>query len=513
MNISSTQTRAMRIICTWLWICFIASTTATAQQPTFWPKNNEAVPVDTRLSLTFPSTPILGKEGWIRIYDVSTDELVDSLDISKPAGLTASRTYGDDCDYAHLPYQYARTAMPTNRTVRPGTSSHPEAEDTPDDYQLNIIGGFTDGFHFHPVLVRGNTANIYLHNNMLDYGHSYYVTVDKSVFPVKGFRGIRKKDGWTFTIKPAAPVADTLYVNNDGTADFCTVQGALDHIPDFSTRRYVIIIAAGDYEEIVYARNKTNVLIQGAGMESTKVHYANNEVFNPHPLKVKTNEWPGTFPSRRAAFMLDNCHDIVMQDLTVATDLIGQAEGLLVNGERIVLHRVHIIGSGDALQANGTIYMENCQIDGGGDTILGRGAVFAYHCDFRNDGGPFTWVRNTCGTHGDVFVECTFSCPDGRRCDYGRSPNNHGKGYPYAELVVIDCKVRNLAPSGWGVIGEPTAVMLEYNTRDMDTNLLLDTSQRAPYSRQLNPETDANLIRCYRNPAYVLKGWNPQNEK
>ena len=74
-------------------------------------------------------------------------------------------------------------------------------------------------------------------------------------------------------------------------------------------------------------------------MDRTRVHYANNEVFNPHPLTVKTNEWPGTFPSRRAAFMLDNCSDILLEDLTIATDLHGQAEGLLLNGERIALYK------------------------------------------------------------------------------------------------------------------------------------------------------------------------------
>ena len=510
MNNPTTSTKVMRWLCAWLWMICLSGTSASAQHISLWPQKNEAVPVDARLSITFFDTPVLGKQGWIRIYDAETGQPIDSLDISKPSGLTQSRTYGEDCDYAHLPYNYARTQMATNRTIRPGTSSHPQAEDAPDDYQLNIIGGFTDGFHFHPVLVRGHEAHIYLHNNMLDYGHRYYVTVDKSVFSAKGFKGIMKKDGWAFSIKKEVPKSDTIYVNANGTADFCTVQGALDHIPDFSSQKHVIMIAPGDYEEIVYARNKTNVLIQGAGMNATKVHYANNEVFNPHPMKVKTNEWPGTFPSRRAAFMLDNCHDIEMRDLTVATDLTGQAEGLLLNGERIALHHVHIIGSGDALQANGTVFMDSCQLDGGGDTILGRGAVYAYRTDFRNDGGPFTWVRNTCGTHGDVFVECTFSCPDGRVCDYGRTPNNHGKSYPYAELVVIDCKVKNLAPTGWGVIGEPSATMLEYNTRDMMTGQLVDTLRRAPYSRQLDAEKDADLIRCYRNPAFVLKGWNPK---
>lgn len=399
--------------------------------------------------------------------------------------------------------------MPTNRTVVPGTPSDPAVETTPNDYQLNIIGGFTDGFHFYPIIVNDNVAVIYPHNNMLDYSKSYYVTIDKSVFLNKKFKGITKKDNWVFTTKEEPHLSSTIHVNADGTADFCTVQGALDAIPDFCTKQTVISVAEGDYEELVYARNKTNVIIQGAGIQNTKVHYANNEVFNPHPLKVKTNEWEGGFPSRRAAFMLDNCADIIVRDICIATDLKGQAEGLLLNGERIDLRRVHIIGDGDALQANGTIYMEDCKIDGGWDAILGRGSVFAYHCDFKNGGGPFSWVRNRKGVHGDVFVECTFASPDGTMIDYGRTPKNGKYTYPHAEIVVIDCLVRNLNPKGWYSIGEPTTNMLEYNTRDLDTKQPVDVSMRSPYSRQLDKVADAALLQCYRNPAFVLKGWNP----
>ena len=488
----------------------LLAVTMMAQGQEFWPQKGAVeVCVDTKLRMTFSEPVERGTSGMIRVIDCETGAVVDSIDISIPDGPTESRTYGPECDYMKTPYDYARLTMPTNRTVKPGTPSG-EAEPTPPEYQLNIIGGFTDAFHFRPFVVKGSEAVITLHNNMLDYGRTYMVTMDRSVIAAKKFKGVKAKDGWTFTTKKSEPLADTLRVNADGTADFATVQGALDFIPDFSAKKTVVLIAAGDYEEIVYARNKTNVEIAGEGMERTKVHYANNEVFNPHPLTVKTNEWPGTFPSRRAAFMLDNCHDILIRDICVATDLVGQAEGLLLNGERIALLRVHIIGSGDALQANGTVYMQDCELDGGGDTILGRGALFAKRCNFRNGGGPFTWVRNTKGTHGDVFVECTFSCPDGRQCDYGRTPSNKGTDYPFAEIVVINCRTRNLAPSGWGVIGEPTATMLEFNTIDLATGKAADTSRRAPYSRQLDANRDAALIKCYSTPAFVLKGWSPQ---
>ena len=464
---------------------------------------------DTHLTLTFVESPTLGDSGMIRIFDAETSQLVDSLDLSIPAGPTERCTYGPECDYTKVPYDYARTSVPPNRDTRPGTPSG-TAEPTHPDYQLTIIGGFTDAFHFYPVIVHDTVATIYPHHNMLEYGHTYHVTVDASVFRFDSlqFDGIKK---WTFTIRAKAPEGQVVTVDASGKGDFCTVQGALDYVPDSATQNYYIRIAPGDYEELVYARNKTHVHIQGSGMEQTRVHYANCEVFNPHPLTVKTNEWPGTFPSRRAAFMLDNCHDVTLQDVTIATDMRGQAEGLLLNGERIALRRVHIIGSGDALQANGTIYMEACEMDGGGDTFLGRGSVFAYRCNLRNDGGPFTWVRNTKGHHGDIFVECTFASNNGRLVDLGRCPDNGKQSYPYAEQVLINCRVAPTIPEGWSSIGRPTACFMEYNTRDMSTGEPVDTSRRHRWSRQLT-ERDSVLVRNYSNPAFVLDGWTPSFE-
>lgn len=464
---------------------------------------------DTHLVLNFPDAPVLGDSGFIRIFDAQSGECVDSLDLSIPAGLTESRRYGPECDYAKVPYDYSRDFVATNKNTLPGTPSG-TAEPTPRDMQLTIIGGFTDGFRFHPVIIHGNTATIYPHNNLLEYGHSYYVTIDPGVLNCGGFAGIRKGE-WKFSTKPAGPAdARHLTVAADGSGDFNTVQGALDAVPDFCRDTTWISVAAGDYEEIVYARNKTCVVIRGAGMDATKVHYANNEVFNPHPLLVKTNEWPGTFPSRRAAFALDNCSDIVLEDICIATDLTGQAEGLLLHGERIALYRVRIIGSGDALQANGTVYMQDSELIGGADSILGRGSLFAYRSKFRNDGGPLSWVRNVKPAHGDVFVECHFEGTPERPADFGRCGANGASTYPDAEFVVIDCTTRHFNPRGWSNIGLASATMLEFRTRDADSGELADVTQRHEFSRQLDAERDAALIASYSDPAFVLNGWTPK---
>ena len=68
---------------------------------------------------------------------------------------------------------------------------------TSNDYQLTIIGGFTDGFHFYPITVNGNTATIHPHHDLLEYGKSYYVQIDPDVLsvPNDGFAGDHGKSG------------------------------------------------------------------------------------------------------------------------------------------------------------------------------------------------------------------------------------------------------------------------------------------------------------------------------
>ena len=71
---------------------------------------------------------------------------------------------------------------------------------------MTIIGGFTDGFHFYPVIIRDNTATIYLHNNLLEYGKTYYVQIDPGVLTLQdgSFKGIAGTNGWRFTTRKTA---------------------------------------------------------------------------------------------------------------------------------------------------------------------------------------------------------------------------------------------------------------------------------------------------------------------
>ena len=309
-------------------VLLVVCHTAMAQQPVMFPANGATeVSIDTHLTLTFSDEPQLGTKGKICVYDTETDELVDGLDMSVP----------------------------------------------------------------DPVIIHGHKAVFCLHYNKLEYGHEYYVTIDRGV--IQGFSGVKGKKGWRFATKAKAPLRSKrhLIVAADGTGDFSTLQGAIDFVPSFlnnERRRFVIEVRNGDYEEQVCFRDKRYLTIQGESRDGVRM-----------------------FPSHHAVVVADNCEYLQFRNLTLQTDSKRQAVGLLVNGSCNYFENVHIIGSGEALQANGSCYWQDCLIEGDGDTVQGQGPSFFHRCTFVSM-GTFTEVRNTADTHGSVFLECKFSGKD-----------------------------------------------------------------------------------------------------
>lgn len=512
----TTQRRALRVgfFVLLAWSVQAFSVMASPQGAVFFPADGATgVNPDTHLVITFSSAPVLGNAGRIRIYDAGDDTLVDTLDLAIPPGpITGPGAQAGRVPYTPVPYEYPPGRF-TNANTVPGTPSGVAAR-TPPTYQLTIIGGFTDAFHFYPVIIHGNVATIYLHNNLLAYGRRYYVQIDPGVLtPADGsFTGVSGKRAWTFSTKKNPPPADSarFVVAADGTGDFNTVQGAVDFVPDMNPRQVTIFIRNGHYEEIVYFRSKTNITFLGEDREKVQVFYANNEIFNPHPPNVATNEWPGTFPSRRAAFMADHSSGIHLVNLTVKTTARGQAEGLLLAGERNIVSHVTIVGSGDALHVNGQVFLTDSLIVGDGDTVLGRGPAFFNNCELQSR-GVFMWTRNTSANHGNVFLNCRFRATGESATEIARAPTNGGRNYPNAEVVLLNCALSGISPVGWGAVGGDTSEVRywEYNSTNLSDGRPADVSGRSPVSRQLTMEKDAATIASYSNPSWVLGGWTP----
>ena len=507
----SVQLRRIALLAAFVLSACAGMTPPPAQAPasglTLFPTNGaSSVNPDTHLVLTFASAPRIGSSGLIQIYDAADNSLVDTLDLSIPP--------------SPRPDGRAGGATEAERQAL-GASTRME------DYQVNRIDGVD--FHFFPIIVRGNSATITLHNGRLRYGHRYVVRMDASVLQTDGgaFQGFDAEHRWSFRTKSTPPRAGAtqLTVATDGSGDFNTVQGALDFATPTAAAPVTIFIRNGRYEELVYAADKHNLILRGEDRERVLVTYPNNSAFNP----------PRGGPSRRPAFTLQDAADIQLSNFTITNSFYGQAEALLVRGERIVLDHMTLNGSGDAFTTYGSIYMVDSTLVGDGDTILGYASLFCLRCEIQSI-GPFSWTRTPAGKHGNVFVDSTFvhrdrtlpwastaptATPPAPRpqATFARLPRNSSPtatavNFPNAEMVLINTRTSGVPPEGWGPVEDRATFdwsnvrFMEFNTTDLEGHPI-DLSQRHPIVRVLHQPDDDALIGDYSNPAFVLGGWTP----
>src|SRR5205814_1381496 len=135
-----------------------------------------------------------------------------------------------------------------------------------------------------PIYVDGNTVVVYLPSKPLTYNTTYYVNVASGALKAPGGAAfvVSGTTAWRFTTAAAAPANKTaLGVALDGSAPFCSLQGALDFIPANNTTATTVSIANGTYHEIVYFKSKSNITIQGASETGTVIEGVNNDTLNP----------------------------------------------------------------------------------------------------------------------------------------------------------------------------------------------------------------------------------------
>ncbi|MCO5973918.1 pectinesterase family protein [Actinoallomurus soli] len=429
-----------------------------------------------------------------------------------------------------------------DRPLEPGTSGRIEvhrADGTladaidladPRSYRRTIGDAVSDtgvphSFAYDPVLAEGNTATITLHHR-LDYGRTYYVTVDAAVFP--GFPGIQDPTTWRFRTRAAPPRTGTrrLTVAADGRGDFCTVQGAIDFVPEGNTRTVSIDVAPGTYREIVYVRaDRPHLTVRGAGRDRTVIEYANNNRLNGDTALAGSTD-PGDVCPRQALPGHDtyNCWralygveaaDFRLRDLTLrnTTPYGGsQAEAFRGNADRITLRRVTLDSFQDTLRLQGRSYVTDSLISGDVDFVWGTGAVFVRRTELRSlHGGYVTQARNDGAHAGYVFVDDRLTrgpeAPDAS-VYLGRIDPTV---YPDSQVVFIrtamDAHVR---PDGWQLNNAdcakaPSVRFWEYGSTD-PAGAPLDTGARLPCSRSLT----AAEASWWSDPAHVLGGWRPR---
>lgn len=336
---------------------------------------------DTLLKLTFTGAPVATGSGKIRVYK-SDGTLVDTIDTSADIVVAGAET--------QVALGNANTEIDK---IGNGVASLTQYRYT----------------YYRPIRISGNTATIKLHDNVLAYDTSYYVQVDKSVFngPIAGFNsfpGITGTTGWTFKTRSAPTSTTSVTVDDDGAADFRSVQGALNYMMTVgcsgcgagNTAAKTITIKNGTYDEQLFLRNVNNLTITGESRAGTIVQNNNWEAFNPGvggsrtaPNTTFTNIGGASalgnrlsLGGGRALMLIEGGDQIKVSNFTMQNTHVkdatqnSQAEVIYynsanINGSRFIGTDMNFIGTQDTLQMKGWVWIYNSLIAGDVDFVWG----------------------------------------------------------------------------------------------------------------------------------------------
>jgi hypothetical protein len=324
------------------------------------------------------------------------------------------------------------------------------------------------------------------------------------------FSGVTATNAWQFSTKAAAPTAGTtnLVVAADNSADFATVQGAVDFVPANNTTPTTINIRNGTYREIVYVNAKNNLLIKGQSRLQTIITYANNDNLNA-----------GT--AGRCMFRCrGNDNAIVNLTLTNSTPQGGsQAEALRVDGLRFISQNADYYSLQDTILVNNQgdqAYFADNLVAGNVDFIWGIGTMYFTNCEIRtikrNGGNPNGYMcmpRTDAAHNGIAYVRCQLTAND-TFPEPQYLARTGGDSFPFGSCAYISCSLGPQIPAvGWHDGGMTIFTGLrfwEYGSTALDGVTPIDTSSRASFAVQLNATQAAQVV----DVTNWFGGWSPQ---
>lgn len=442
---------------------------------------SQGVPADTLLRLRFDAAPKLGPGASLRIHRVADDALVDVL-----------RLDGD----------------------------------------VDAIGAARDGrqrvVRYQPVEIDGSEVTFHPHDASLAYDTDYYVLVDANAFPgarLNGqpFAGIGKAAGWRFRTGAQPRAGSVLTVDDDGPADFRTVQGALDFAMRTLPRDAPVTIrlADGRYSGMLYLRGKDNVTIVGSGRERAVIAAENSDGPNPGAGNSQDANAPG-IGGGRSVFLVEDVDGLRLERLGVfnttwlSRTTGGQAEALnFASDGRLVADDVHFKSEQDTILVRGYTWFYRSLIEGNVDFIWGYSPASLFE-----DSEIRTVGNSASASKGGYIVQARTPRKEDPGFVFLNSRITHGPGPagndapPGASFLArpgsnfdnvsyINCRIdTHIAPKGWS--GQPRggSGWFEYNSMDMNGQPL-DVSNRSG-GRVLREEEAARFM----SRARVFSGWD-----
>ncbi|MDU1890534.1 MAG: pectinesterase family protein [Dysgonomonas sp.] len=390
---------------------------------------------DTYLDITFDSQPSLGNSGSIAIY--------------KKDGTKVDEIKMED---KHVSSKGLYNSTKVDIIGLPSTGN----------------GSRLRAVNYNPVTISGNTVRIKPHYAVLEYDTEYYVTIEANAIVCEGFEGIAK-DEWTFKTRSTAPAltSSTLTVDDDGEADFRTIQAAIDYAAQIGKDAKVTIsIKNGIYEELLYMRGKNNLTIKGESREGVIIRYDNYDALNPGVGATAVRPEFGTgniTDGGRAIFLIESSHNIRFEDLTmenvhVKTGNGDQAEVIYFNVGSYTLAFVNcnLISKQDTVNVKGYCWFYNTLIAGDVDFIWGSPSTALFEqCEIRSvssDGYILQARPQSSNAKGFVFLNCSLTKDEGVANGTTYLARSSYSSSYYDNAAFINCKMdSHIATGGWKV--------------------------------------------------------------
>ena len=440
-------------------------------QPPPEEEEDPAVCIDAPLVVEVDPSATLGHEGLIQVFKAD-GTLVDKIDL---ADLEKVNVLEDG------------TMVPNSQLT----------DDSEVHTFMDVLhsGSATRKVHYTPLRLQDGKLTVKLHDGVLAFGGSYYLTMDASV----AGKAVGKDD-MPFTVK-ARPSGNTLSVKADGSGDFCTLQAALNHAVGLGKDASVTVnLGEGTFPGLLYLRNKNNLTIRGAGAEKSRIAYPNSEKYAY-----------GT--SARCLFLVESCDNLVLENLTVentffSADHKGQAEAIYFNSNyKRTVESCNFISWQDTFLCKGKVYVHNTLIAGHCDYIWGYPEACLFEdCEIRSRAGGYIVQARvpSSSNKGFVFLNCRLTAEEGVPASSVYLARSGGDDTKYDNVTYIGCSMGSfIRPEGW--LGNPaptpsaptaTSGWKEYGTTGVST------ASRSAYGKLLS-EAEAEK---FSSRAAVL-GW------
>ena len=297
----------------------------------------------------------------------------------------------------------------------------------------------------------------------------------------------------------------------EGTAEFPTIQMAMDHHPfagkrpDGEPGRIYIEIAPGVYHErVIETQNHRNITLVGTGKSSADVVITNS---------LNAKQAGGTFFTETVEINGDGfeADNLTFENTAGNT---GQAVAAAVRADRAVFKNCRFLGHQDTLFADyGRQYYVDSYIEGGVDFIFGNAAAVFDRTEIHANGpGYLTAQSRTSPDQTTGYVIINSKVTSGIDASAPHQTISLGRPWrPFSRVVYIDTELpANVIPEGWNLWGRtaetPQAYYAEFESKGPGAN----PSARAPWSHQLTAREAAQY-----HPRVFLAGndhWNPEAE-